>query len=76
MENPVHWVLDVVFHEDDSRVREGNAPANLSVLRCIAMNLLRHDPSKLSLKAKRKKAGWDIDYLTGANPFCGNSKPQ
>lgn len=64
VENPVHWVLDVVFREDDSRVRVGNAPANLSLLRRIAMNLLRQEPSKLSLKAKRKKAGWDIGYLT------------
>jgi predicted transposase YbfD/YdcC len=64
VENPVHWVLDVVFREDDSRVRVGNAPANRLLLRRIAMNLLRQEPSKLSLKAKRKKAGWDLNYLT------------
>lgn len=59
IENKVHWVRDVTFGEDDSRVRKGEAAANFAILRQIAMNLLRKEPSKkLSLRAKRKRAGW------------------
>lgn len=65
IENQVHWVLDVTFGEDQSRIRAGHAAENAVVLRHIALNLLRHDPSAhpRSLKAKRLKAGWDNDYL-------------
>ena len=64
IENRVHWVLDVSFREDESRVRTGNAPENLAIVRHTALNLLRQDrTSKASIKAKRKLAGWDNDYL-------------
>jgi len=64
IENKVHWVLDITFREDDSRVRKGNGPENFAVLRHIALNLLRQETSrKLSIRAKRKLAGWDNDYL-------------
>ena len=64
IKNRVHWVLDLSFREDESRVRTGNAPQNLSIVRHIALNLLRKDrTSKTSIKAKRKLAGWDNDYL-------------
>ena len=64
IENSVHWVLDVSFREDDSRVRTGNAPENLATVRHAALNLLRQDKhSKRSIKAKRKLAAWDNDYL-------------
>ncbi len=64
IENSVHWVLDVTFGEDNSRVRKGNASENLSILRRFALNLLKRETtSKSSIAAKRKRAGWDTDYL-------------
>jgi predicted transposase YbfD/YdcC len=64
IENRVHWVLDVTFREDLSRVRTGHADHNLAVLRHIALNLLRQeDTPKLSLKTKQLKAGWNNAYL-------------
>jgi predicted transposase YbfD/YdcC len=64
IENKLHWMLDLAFREDESRVRKGNGPQNFAVLRHIALNLLkREDTAKISIRAKRKKAGWDNDYL-------------
>ena len=64
IENQLHWVLDVAFNEDASRVRKDHAPENLAVIRHVALNLLRQDSSaKGGIKAKRLKAGWDNDYL-------------
>ena len=63
IENRLHWSLDVVFHEDDSRIRKGHAPENMTVMRKIALNLLAKESSKGSKKAKRLKAGWDNDFL-------------
>ena len=63
-ENGQHWVLDVDFGEDRSRVRERNAARNLAVLRRIALDLLRADASlKASLKGKRKTAAWDDAFM-------------
>jgi predicted transposase YbfD/YdcC len=63
IENKVHWVLDVAFREDDCRLRKGNGPQNMAVLRHIALNLLRNEPSaKCGIKNKRLKAGWDPRY--------------
>lgn len=64
IENKVHWVLDLAFREDESRVRKGNGPENLAVLRHIALNQLRREPTpKISIRGKRKKAGWDNNFL-------------
>ena len=64
IENGLHWVLDIAFREDESRVRKDHAPHNLATLRHIALNLLKQERSiKVGIAAKRKIAGWDNDYL-------------
>jgi predicted transposase YbfD/YdcC len=63
IENRLHWVLDVTFHEDASRIRSGDAPQNMAVVRHIALNLLRKEPSKGSLKTKRFRAALNDAYL-------------
>lgn len=64
IENRLHWVLDIAFREDESRVRQGHADQNLALLRRLALNLLRHESTaKIGTKAKRLKAGWDHAYL-------------
>jgi predicted transposase YbfD/YdcC len=72
IENGVHWVLDVAFREDESRIRLGHGPENFAVLRHIALNLLRQDTStNLGIHNKRLKAGWDDEYL--ANLVFGHT---
>lgn len=64
IENQLHWVLDVVFREDESRVRSENSAENLAVLRHIALNLLRSEKTtKRSLKNKRFKCALSTQYL-------------
>ena len=63
IENGLHWVLDVVFREDRSRIRAENAGANLALIRRVAVSLLRRAPGKGSGVTKRLKAGWDDNYL-------------
>jgi predicted transposase YbfD/YdcC len=63
VENRLHWVLDVVFHEDLSRLRSGAGPQNMATVRHMAMNLLRRPKDKHSLKVRRKSAAWDTTYL-------------
>jgi predicted transposase YbfD/YdcC len=63
IENRMHWLLDVVFHEDASRARKDNAPENLAVLRRLALNLVRSHPDRISMRQKVKRAGWDDAFL-------------
>src|SRR5215210_4225584 len=64
VENRLHWVLDLAFHEDSSRVRADHAPENLAIIRHIALNLLRGDPTRrIGLKNSRFKAALNDTYL-------------
>jgi predicted transposase YbfD/YdcC len=64
IENSLHWVLDLGFREDESRVRMGAAQENLTLVRKLALALIQHDPTrKTGVAAARTKAGWDTDYL-------------
>jgi predicted transposase YbfD/YdcC len=72
VENSLHWVLDVTFDEDRSRIRKENAPENFGLLRRLALCLLKRDTSsKGSIKCKRLRASWDEDYLLQI--LCGNT---
>ena len=63
IENRLHWVLDVVFKEDQSRLRRGHGARNMAIVRHFAINLLRQLDDRRSLKTRRKLAGWDPDYM-------------
>jgi predicted transposase YbfD/YdcC len=64
IENSLHWVLDIAFREDESRLRKDNGAQNFAILRHIALNLLKQDKRlKVGIKTKRLRAGWDQDYL-------------
>ena len=64
IENSLHWVLDVSFDEDACRIRKDKGAQTFAVLRHIALNLLRRERHHTrGIKARRKRAGWDRDYL-------------
>jgi predicted transposase YbfD/YdcC len=63
IENRLHWILDVVFRDDLARLRTGHAPANMAVAKHMAMNLLGQAAPSVSLKNRRKRAGWNTAYL-------------
>ncbi len=63
VENSLHWVIDMVFRDDECRVRKDHAPANFVTLRHMAHNLIRRAPGKDFLRMKRKVAAWDDDFL-------------
>lgn len=63
IKNSLHWVMDMVFRDDESRVRTDHAPANFTTIKHMALNLLRRPTGKLSLRGRRKAASWDDDFL-------------
>ena len=63
IENSLHWVLDVTFKDDQSRLRKGHGAKNMAVVRHFAINLARAIKDKRSIKLRRKRAGWDPQYL-------------
>ena len=63
IENSLHWVMDMMFRDDECRVRTDHAPANFTTIKHIAHNLLRIAPSKDSLRLRRKVAAWDDEFL-------------
>ena len=72
VENSLHWVLDVTFDEDRSRIKKENAPENFGLLRRLALCLLKKESSsKRSIKGKRLRASWDEGYLQRV--LCGNA---
>jgi predicted transposase YbfD/YdcC len=63
VENSLHWVMDMVFRDDECRVRTDHAPANFTTIKHIALNLIRKAPGKDSFRLKRKVAAWDDEFL-------------
>ena len=63
IENSLHWVMDMIFRDDECRIRTEHAPANFTTLKHMAHNLIRRAPGKDSLRLKRKTAAWDDDFL-------------
>lgn len=63
VENRLHWLLDVVFGEDLMRFRSGDGPQNMAIVRHTEINLLSRAKPTVSLKNRRKRAGWNVDYL-------------
>jgi predicted transposase YbfD/YdcC len=63
VENSLHWVMDMIFRDDECRVRTDHAPANFAAIKHMAQNLLRNAPGKSSLRSRRKAAGWDDNFL-------------
>lgn len=63
VENSLHWVMDMVFRDDECRIRTEHAPANFTIIKHAALNLTRKAPGKDSLRLKRKVAAWDDDFL-------------
>ena len=63
VENSLHWVMDMVFRDDECRVRTDHAPANFAAIKHMAQNLLRNAPGTSSLRSRRKAAGWDDNFL-------------
>ena len=73
IENSLHWVLDVTFNEDRSRIKKANAPENFGLLRRLALCLLKKEStSRRSIKGKRLRASWDEGYLRRV--LCGNAE--
>ena len=66
IENRLHWVMDVVFHDDLMRLRTAHGPANMATIRHAALNLIKDIPDAASFKTRRKTVAWDDQYLLNA----------
>ena len=75
IENSCHWILDVSFDEDGSRVRRDHGAENLALLRRISLNLFKQDKAKGSIKVRRKRAAWSTDYLAQVLGLAGPDTP-
>jgi predicted transposase YbfD/YdcC len=69
VENQLHWFLDVIFKEDDSRIRKHNAPQNVSAVRKVALQMLRNEKTKISLPKKRYRATMNQEFLKSVLTF-------
>jgi predicted transposase YbfD/YdcC len=74
IENSLHWVMDMIFRDDECRVRSDHAPANFTTIKHMACNLLRQASGKDSLRLRRKVAAWDDDFLASL-VTAGKSHP-
>jgi predicted transposase YbfD/YdcC len=63
VENRLHWIMDVVFHDDLMRLRTENGPANMAIVRHAALNIIKQINDKASIKVRRNTLGWDDEYL-------------
>jgi hypothetical protein len=63
VEYRLHWVLDVVFRDDLARFRTGDEPQNMAIIRHTALTLLSRAKPTVSVKNRRNRAGWNVDYL-------------
>ena len=63
IENGLHWVLDMIFRDDECRVRTDNAPANFATIKHMAYNVMRRAATKDSMRLRRKVAAWDDEFL-------------
>jgi predicted transposase YbfD/YdcC len=63
VENSLHWFMDMIFRDDECRVRTDHAPANFTTLKHVAHNLIRRAPGKGSSRLRRKVAAWDDEFL-------------
>ena len=63
VENSLHWTMDMIFRDDECRIRTDHAPANFTTVKHMALNLIRRAPGKYSLRLRRKVAAWDDDFL-------------
>ena len=71
IENSLHWILDVAFREDDSRIRKDHTPANMATIRRAAINMIKQETTeKVGVKNKRKMAGWNMQYLEKIIGLC------
>ena len=74
IENSLHWVMDMIFRDDECRLRTDHAPANFCTIKHMAQNLIRRAPGKASLRLKRKTAGWDDAFLASPAARGGAEK--